>query len=296
MSRFDENAPALNLLTFTGHNTVRRQILGANVNRAATRDEIARMEELVEDAMRQGAFGLSSNLETGPGASSTLEELVALSRIVARYGGVFVVHLRNEGDKVVEAVLEAIQVGRQAKIPVHISHLKLGSAAMWDKAALVLAEIDKARRENIDVTADVFPYTTSDTVSMSEKDVRTLLGHASVMVASDAGLESPHPRGAGTFTRVLGPLARDEKVITLENAIRKMSGLPSTRLALRGRGTLARGSMADLVIFDPARVRDRSTFQDPSALSEGIQYVFVNGMMVIKDGQPTGARPGLALR
>jgi len=368
MARFDENPPVFNVVVFAGHNTVRRQVMGQDYRRAATPEEIRRMEDAVEIAMRQGAFGLSSNLESGPGAYSTLDELVALARAASRYAGVFVCHVRNEGDGAIEAVREAIEVGRRAKIPVHISHLKLGSAAVWGKAAALLAEIDAARKQGVDVTADVFPYNSSESdlaallrgqsperqaaaravkdaggaanilivraekrpdysfktleqvagagvdpidvylqilrdgggraivASMAEKDVRTLMRHASVMVASDGGVGYAHPRSAGTFPRVLGMLVREEKLMSLEEAVRKMSTLPAARLGLKERGILRKGANADVVVFDPTQIRDKAAPEDPTALPEGVQFVFVNGVLTVKDGRPTGERAGAALR
>jgi N-acyl-D-amino-acid deacylase len=363
MARFDDKAPALNVLTFAGHNTARREVMGADFKRAATTDELHRIGGLVEQAMRQGAFGLTLNLESGPGAFATLDEVVELAKIVARYGGVVVIHVRSEGEKVIDGVREAIEVSRRAKVPVHISHLELSAASVWGKAAAVLAEIDAARSQGLDVTADASPYNSHEgqlaaatpetvskllqdvggpgnvlivrclrhpefalktlaeiaaetrmspaetylqilkdggaraiTSSMAATDVRALLVHASVMIASAGGIGDLHPTGSGAFARVLGPLVRDEKLMPLEIAIRKMSALPAARLSFSERGVLKKGATADIVVFDPARIQDRSTPQNPTRLAEGIRYVFVNGVAVVKDGQPTEERPGAALR
>ncbi len=357
MLPFDEKPLAINVMTFVGHANVRVRVMGANYKRAATPEEITRMEELVEDAMREGAFGLSSALEYDPGSYSTIDEMVALAKIAARYGGVYMTHLRDEGDRVLDALAEAIEIGRQANVPVQISHLKLGSAAVWGKTAEALALIDKARAQGVNIAADVYPYntvlsrlgplirlenvggpanvlviespmhpeyklktldqiaterammpldlynemlkedqTTVVTTSISEKDVTAFLSHAWVMISSDGGLEIAHPRSAGTFTRVLGKIVREDKTLTLEVAVRKLSGLPAARLGLKERGVLAKGAAADIVVFDPNLVRDASTFQEPAALSQGIKHVFINGTAVIKDGRPTEARPGRALR
>jgi N-acyl-D-amino-acid deacylase len=293
MLPFDEKLPALNIATFVGHGTVRRQIMGANYKRAATADEIDRMGQLVESAMREGAFGLSSGLDREPGSYSTTEELIALAKIMARYGGTYTTHVRDEGSKVIDSIKEAIEIGRAAKVPVQISSIKLGADSVWGKTAQVLAEIDKARSQGVDVAADIYPYTESN---LSEKDVRAFLLHAWVMIASDGGLGIARPGSAGAFPRVLGSYVREQKVLTLERAIRKMSGLPASRLGMKERGVLAKGSSADIVVFDPLQIRDNSTPQDPFAVSAGLKYVFVNGTMVIKDGQPTGERPGRALR
>jgi N-acyl-D-aspartate/D-glutamate deacylase len=370
MARFDENPAAVNLMTFVGHANVRVRVMGANYRRAATGEELSRMEQLVEDAMREGAFGLSSALEYDPGSYATVEEMVVLAKVAARYGGIYMTHIRNEGDGVLAAIAEAIEVGRQANIPVQISHLKLGSAAVWGKAAEAVALIDKARAAGVNVAADVYPYntamsslralvpaqslgdsqavskalenaggagsiwitqssshpdyklktleqiaqergitpadlygelvkegeTTVISSSIAERDIAALLRHAWVMVASDGGIGMEHPRASGTFARVLGKNVRDDKLFTLEVAVRKITGLPASRLGLKERGVLAKGSAADIVVFDPNQIRDASTLQDPAALSQGIRHVFVNGVMVLKEGQPTEARPGNALR
>jgi N-acyl-D-aspartate/D-glutamate deacylase len=303
MMAYDDEPPALNVLTFVGHGTVRRSIMREDYKRPATPLEIVQMADLVEFAMREGAFGLSSDLENEPGSYATTDEVIALAKVAARYGGTYMTHVRDESSKVLDSIREAIEIGRQAKIPVQISHLKLGSEAVWGKTAEVLSEIDKARMQGVDVAADVYPYTASVTgvdgavaPSMTDRDVRAFFRHAWVMVASDAGVTTRHPRSAGTFPRVLGPLVRDEKVLTLEQAVRKMSGLPAARLGLKERGLLRIGGAADVVVFDPARIRDKSTVEDPFALAEGMKFVFVNGTIVVIDGQPNDARPGLALR
>jgi len=354
MKRFERKSPAMNVMAFAGHNTARREVLGQDYKRAATPDEIRRMEVLVEQAMSQGAFGLSSNLEFGPGAYSTMDEIVALAQIVAKYAGVYAIHLRNEGDKVFEALREAIDVGRRAKVPIHISHLKLGAAAVWGKSTTLIGEIAAARSQGVDVTADASPYESIESdisaagaaeapanmlvtrafkhpeysfktlaqlaaeksmspvdavqqivrdggarvivTSMSPSDVRAFASDPSIMIASDGGLGYLHPSGAGAFPRVLGPMARDEKSIKLETAIRKMTAMPAARLGLKERGVLQKGAAADILVFDPARIQDRATVQNPSAPAEGVKYVFVNGIMVVSEGQPTADRPGTPLR
>ncbi|MBI4471486.1 MAG: D-aminoacylase, partial [Acidobacteria bacterium] len=370
MRPFDEDPPALNIMTFVGHATIRRQIMGADYKRPATADEISRMSELVETGMREGAVGLSSGLEYDPGFYSTTEEIIALAKVAARYGGTYMTHMRDEADKVMDALKEAIEIGRAAKIPVHISHIKLGTVGVWGKASQMLAEIDRARTRGIDISADAYPYLawssgisvlvpsrkfddpaavakgladvggaknilitryekdpthefkTLEAVaqqrnmtpvdlyieimkqggagivctSMTENDLRTFYRNPWVMVASDGGIGVRHPRGAGTFPRVLGAYVRENEVMTLERAIRKMTGLPAARLGLKERGVIRKGAAADVVVFDAAAIRDNSTFQEPLKLSEGMKYVFVNGVMVVKEGQPTDARPGLALR
>src|SRR6266567_4435106 len=274
MLPFDEKPPALNIATFVGHGTVRHQIMGADYKRAATADEMKRMGQLVESAMREGAFGLSSRLDREPGSYGTTEELIALA-------------------KVIDSIKEAIEIGRAAKVPVQIASIKLGADTVWGKTPQLLAEIDRARMQGVDVAADIYPYTEAN---LNEKDVRSFSQHAWVMIASDGGLGVERPGSAGAFPRVLGQYVREEKVLTLERAIRKMTGLPASRIGLKERGVLAKGAAADIVVFDALQIRDNSTPQDPFAVSVGMKYVFVNGTMVLKDGQPTGERPGHALR
>jgi N-acyl-D-amino-acid deacylase len=289
-----EDDIAVNIMTLVGHGTVRRSVMAEDYKRAATPDEIRLMEEHVEYAMREGAFGLSSDLRADPASYSTTEEVVTLAKVAARYGGIFVTHLRNDSDKVIESIHEAITVGREAKIRVQISSVRSGTAAALEKSAQVLGEIDKARTQGVDIAADLYPYSTG--TGSEDTDIRTFYRHEWVMVASDGGLATERPSSAGAFPRVLGPVVRDQKLLTLEQAVRKISGLPASRLGLKDRGVLIKGAAADIAVFDPTTIRDTSTFENPFALPEGMKHVFVNGVMVVKDGEPTGARPGLALR
>jgi N-acyl-D-aspartate/D-glutamate deacylase len=228
MLPFDEKPPALNIVTLVGHGTVRRQIMGPDFRRPATPDEVARMAELVSDAMKQGAFGLGSDLQQEPGSFSTPEEVLALAKVVAKFGGTFVATLREENEKVAEAVKEVIGLARDAKIPVQV--LTMNKVA--------IGEIDKARVQRVDIAADSYSF---------------------AQLAGDKG-------------------------ITIERAIQRMSAVPAARMSLRERGILKKGVPADLAVFNL------------QALSSGLKYVFVNGTMVVKDGRPTDARAGQALR
>ena len=220
MLPFDEKPPALNIAMLVGHGTVRRQIMGGDYKRPASPDEIERMSELVSDAMKQGGFGLGSDLQQEPASFSTAEELKALAKVVSSFGGTLVINIRDPK--------EAIALARDAKTPVQV----LGAT----KAALT--EIDKARAQKIDIAADSYSYSQLVT----------------------------------------------DKTITLERALQRLSSAPAGRMGLRERGVLKKGAPADVVVFSP------------TALASGMKYVFVNGMMVVKDGQPTDARPGQALR
>ena len=265
MAPFDEKTPAMNLTTLVGHATVRRQIMGNDYQRAATPEEIGLMSELIEGAMREGAFGISSDLQSEPASFSTKDELITLARSTARYGGFFSVRLRDDNEKVMESLAEVIEIGRITKVRVQISRVRLQSA-------VVLAAIDKARMEGVDVSADTSP--SAELLSPeAEKDLRAFLVHPWVMIA-----------GEGSFARVLSYYVREQKVIPLERAIRKMAGLPALRLGFEERGTLVKNGAADVVVFDAA------------AQPVGMKHVFVNGTMVVKDGQPTAERPGVALR
>jgi N-acyl-D-amino-acid deacylase len=369
LDRLDSAPAAVNVAALVGHGNVRSRVMGEDFKRPARPEEVAAMRDLVARGMAEGAFGLSSGLEYDPGYYSTTDELVALAQAAAGRG-FYATHIRNEADETLRALREAMEIGWRARVPVHISHLKLGTVGVWGQTAEALRILHDASRHN-DVTADWYPYnfwasTTyvimtggrdwedrqgwikglhdlggpenvlitdypadhsydgktlaavaaekrQDPVdvlmeivrrgnadilgtSMSEADVATFLRDPRVMVASDGGIEIAHPRGAGTYPRVLGRYVRERKVVSLPTAIRKMTGMPARRLGLPDRGLLRPGMKADLVVFDPATVIDRSTAAEPQARPVGIEHVFVNGVPVVEGGRPTGARPGRALR
>jgi N-acyl-D-amino-acid deacylase len=290
--------------------------------------------------------------------------------VAARHGGLYVSHIRDEADLTFEALEEALRIGREARLPVQISHIKLGTAGVWGRARDAVALINRARRRGQDVTADCYPYDAWHSTirvlvpsgrhddahdvargladvggagnvtvvshrahpeyefktleeiargrgvsaveqymqivrdggasvvcrSMKEEDMRVFYRQPWVMVCSDGGVGGRHPRGAGTYPRVLGRYVRERGWLSLPAAVRKMTGLPAARLKLRDRGLVRAGMLADLVLFDPARVRDRATFQQPQLISEGVERVFVGGVEVWREGKVTGARPGRALR
>lgn len=370
LQSLDESPIALNVLTFVGHATLRSLVMGEETNRQATPDEVQQMKQLVEQAMRDGAMGLSTGLEYETGRPASLQEVIALARAANAFNGIYISHIRDEADKTFEALEEAIRIGREARIPVQISHIKLGSVAVWGKAPQAVALINRARARGLDVTADCYPYDAwSSTIrvlipsgrhfdpvdvargladvggpanvtivscrahpeyefknmeeisrqegitpvdlymkivrdggagvighTMKERDIETFYRQSWVMVSSDGGIGSRHPRGAGSYPRVLGRYVRELRWLTLPEAIRKMTSLPAQRFRLRDRGLVRPGFKADLVLFDPARIIDRSTFQKPELISEGVKRVFVNGEEVWIDGKVTGNRPGRALR
>jgi len=371
LKNLDEHPVALNVLTFVGHATLRTLVMGENdTQRLATPDEIKKMQTLVEQAMVEGAFGLSSGLEYETGKPASTEEVIALASVAARQRGIYISHIRDEADDTLEAIAEAIRIGSGAQLPVQISHIKVGTVAVWGRSKEVVSLISKARLRGQDVTADCYPYDAwSSTIrvlipsgqhdnptdvargladvggsanitvvscrahpdyefktlaqiaeregvtpvelymkivrdggagivcrSMKESDIKTFYQQPWVMVSSDGGIGSRHPRGAGTYPRVLGRFVRELHWLTLPEAIRKMTSLPAARLRLRERGLVRAGLKADLVLFDPLQVVDRSTFEQPGLISQGIKRVFVNGVEVWLDGRTTGQKPGKALR
>jgi N-acyl-D-amino-acid deacylase len=370
LARRRSSPAAINVALLVGHATIRRQVMGTDFRREATAAEISRMETLIDGEMRDGAIGLSSGLEYEVGSYASTDELVALARVAAKYHGFYISHIRDEADRTIEAVREAITIGERAGLPVQITHIKLGSVGVWGKAPEVVAMIEAARKRGADVTADAYPYlawssnlkvlvpnkqwtdpasvkkalddvgggrnvqitrlpkfpqfvgkrlseiATAEGISeveayirivadeeagvightMSEADMRTFYQQPWTMVASDGGLNVAHPRGAGTFPRVLGRFVREEKWLTLTEAIQKMTSLPAARIGLKDRGLVREGMKADLVIFDPATVLDLSTFEQPRLRARGIHSVFVNGTPVWTEDRPDGNRAGRVLQ
>jgi N-acyl-D-amino-acid deacylase len=360
---------AVNVLTMAGHENVRTAVMGQDLQRAATPEETARMAALVEQAMAEGAMGLSSGLEYDAGRLSETSEVIALARAAAKHGGFYMTHIRDEGNKTLQAIAEAIEISEKSGAPLQISHIKLGTVSVWHKTAEVARMMSEAKSRGVDATADAYPYgawhtniealipsrkfgdhaivradiesyggASRLTISRCEKrpdfdgrdmediaktekispeelllrivemgganvighsmdqlDVREFLRQPWVMIASDGRPGGSHPRGAGTFPRVLGKYVREESVLTLPEAIRKMTSLPAARLKLSDRGLVREGYAADLVLFDPEAVADKSTFTDPKALSVGIRMVLVNGQEVWDGAKATGARPGRVL-
>jgi N-acyl-D-amino-acid deacylase len=362
---------APNVSLFAGHATIREQIMGKDYKRPATPPEIKMMEMLMGQAMNQQALGLSSGLEYDIGSYSTTDELVALAKVAAEHGGIYMTHIRDEADKSFDALNEEITIAEHAHIPVEHSHIKLGTVGVQGKAAAYISAINDARHRGVDFLADCYPYdawqsnlkvlvpdkqyensksvrkalddvggashititefkphpafaghTLADLAksahvsdvdlfirliregdsanteamiigqSMIEPDIKAFYQQPWVMVASDGGIANSHPRGAGTFPRVLGLYVREKHWLTLPEAIRKMTSLPAQRLGWKDRGVIREGAFADLVLFNPGTVIDRSTYTNPTALPAGIEKVFVNGTLVWDKGKPTSARPG----
>jgi N-acyl-D-amino-acid deacylase len=370
LNQLEREPVALNVLTFVGHATLRTKVMGDNTDRQATNREIEEMKRLTEQAMRDGAFGLSSGLEYETGKPATTEEVIALASVASKFHGIYISHIRDEADKAFDALRELIQISREARLPAQISHIKLATAGVWGRAREAVALIEKARRSGLDITADCYPYDAwSSTIrvlvpsgrhddpsdvaraladvggpahitivscrahpayefknmeeisrdegisavdlymkivrdggagvvchSMLDPDIRTFYRQPWVMVSSDGGIGSRHPRGAGTYPRVLGRYVRELRWLTLPEAIRKMTSLPAQRFRLNDRGLIRAGYKADLVVVDPNKIIDRATFQEPQLTADGIERVFVNGVEVWTDGQVTRNRPGRPLR
>jgi N-acyl-D-amino-acid deacylase len=365
-----EGKIGVNVGAFIGHGTIRGIVMKEDYKRATTTDELAALEKLVDEAMKQGAFGLSSGLEYDLGFSATTEELISLSKIAAKHGGVYMTHMRDEEEGVLNSIREAIKIGKEARIPVQISHIKMGNSSVWNKSSEAVSIVNEARKAGQDITADAYPYTAwASTITvlvpsrkhddptavkkgidaiggpdkvlitscrafpayegktldqaasiagkspvdtyieivkqggagvigygMTESDVKTFYQTPWIMVSSDGGIGSRHPRGTGTFPRVLGRFVRENKWMSLEEAIRKMSSMPADRLGLKDRGRIRKGLKADLVLFDANTVIDNATFVQPQVTSAGIRAVFVNGVKVWDGEKVTGATSGSILR
>jgi N-acyl-D-amino-acid deacylase len=406
-ARLEKQGLGINLASYVGATQVRRMVLG-DVDRAPTPAELERMKALVREAMHDGAVGLSTSLQYAPAPYATTEELIALASEAAKLGGIYATHMRSEGDAIVAALDEAFRIGREARIPVEIWHLKAAGKPNWGRMPEIIRHIEDARASGIDVAANTYAYTAwfnsfsafippwahdggdlklierlkdpamrqrirkdmltpskdwdnewqeiagpeailvsvvhnselralqgktiadiakmwgedpIDTIfdllikdtaftmvavfGMSENDVALALQQPWVSIDNDSqgtspdgllGREHPHPRAYGTFPRILRKYVREEHKLSLEDAIRKFSALPAARMRLTDRGVVKQGMSADLVVFDPDKIRDRATFEDPNQLSEGMQYVMVNGVPVIDGGKQTDALPGKVLR
>ena len=361
-----DRPPAANAVALVGHNTVRSVVMGED-KRAPTDAELDRMRHEVGRAMEDGACGFSTGLIYRPGRYATTDEIVELAKVAGAHGGIYATHMRNEGDRLLEAVDEALHIGSASGCPVHISHHKAGGRHNWGKCKESLAKVDEANAAGGDVTLDVYPYTAgsgpmvqyvnldridlewgentriascpafreyegrwlpeiataegialddlirriltapkgdrtvSITAGMSEEDVETNLRHPLVMIGSDGIPDlngTPHPRLFGTMPRILGEYVRARGILPLEEAVRRMTSLSCERFGLAGRGRIAEGWWADLVLFDADTIVDTATYDDPKREPAGVACVVVNGTVVYdaSAGGHTGARPGRLLR
>ncbi len=399
LDRVSKTPISINYASMLGQGSVRQQVLGL-ANRKATPEEIEKQKAIVEQAMLDGAFGLSTGLFYVPGNFTPVEEVIELAKVAGRYGGIHVSHMREEASKIVDAVKETIRIGEEGGLPTQVTHHKVIGGANWNLSLQTLKLVEDARARGVDVTVDAYPYTASSTGiaalfpqwaqeggqksllerlsapeqrsriksaivtnlkidrgagdpknvgiarctwdpslagknlaeitkarglevnfenaaetaidlqskggcsaiyhAISEDDVVRILKFPFTMVASDGeipvfGKDAPHPRSYGTFARVLGVYVREKKVLTLEDAVRKMSGFPAQRLKIWDRGLLRTGMKADVIIFDPSTVADKSDFSAPHQYSVGIRDVIVNGKVVLGDGKVTSARSGRVL-
>ena len=404
--RLEEHKSAINLATFVGATQLREHVIGFD-DRPPTPEELDQMKRLAREAMEQGALGVSTSLVYAPAIYAKTQELIELCKVAAEFGGIYCTHIRDERDNVTQSLYEAADIAREAKLPVEIWHLKVAGKQNWEKMGDIVRLIELQRREGIDMTADIYPYTASATAlsatipawvhnggpskllerlkdpalrkkireelesdtkgqenfyrgtgadgimigtvmkpelkqyegkrlneiasawkqhplealfdflladsartgaiyfSMYEQDVRMAMAQPWVSFNTDYGEQAldgplsegkPHPRTFGTFARILGKYVRDEKILTLEEAIRKMTSLPAQRVGLKGRGLLKEGFFGDVVIFDPTMVSDKATFEKPHQYSVGINTVLVNGQPVWENGGFAGNLPGKVLR
>ena len=390
---------AVNVGAMAGHGSIRRAVMGSQ-NRAATAAELTRMRELMAQAMREGAFGLSTGLFYVPGNYASTEEVIEIARVAGEMGGIHTSHMRDEAANILDSVRETIRIGEEGNLPTQLTHHKIIGGPNWGRSVETLKLVEEARARGVDVTVDQYPYTASSTGlaallpqwaladgqaafrerlsapetrarikavivdkiakdrgagdpkniqiascpwdkslagknlaeitalrgvavnletaaetaiemigkggcsaiyhAIAEEDLERILRYPHTMIASDGGVlvfgeGVPHPRNYGTFARVLGRYVRERHTITLEDAVRKMTSLPTARFGIFDRGVLRPGLKADLVVFDPARVRDAAEFGKPHQYAEGFVHVFVNGRPVLRDGQMTAERSGRAL-
>jgi N-acyl-D-amino-acid deacylase len=400
---FDEitkTGMTLNVATLIGHGSVRDQGMGGKFIRAPSAEQLTAMKQIVDQAMKDGAVGMSTGLIYVPGSFAKTEEIIELAKVVASHGGVYASHIRHETVRIFDALDEFTRIAREAKVRAELSHIKLSGPTAWDKSTEVLAYLDKARAEGLEITHDLYGYTASSTGlrqtipdsalegtredyearladpktkakiiegmmeilkrsgrsdysyavvarfvtdptlngltipeaakkvrgsdsledqiellldiekrgggsgifhGMNEDDLTTFLKHPLTMIASDGGPRKlgediPHPRSYGNNARILSRYVREQKVLSLEESIRRMTSLPATTFRLKDRGVLKEGAHADVVVFDPEKITDPSTFNDPHHYSVGFAEVLVNGVSVIHDDKLTEARPGGPLR
>lgn len=395
---------ALNFCILAGHNTIRRKVMG-NEDREPDEAEMAEMKRMIEEAMQEGAFGISTGLKYMPGAFARTVEVIELAKIVREYGGFYATHMREEGIDVLDSLQEAIAIGKATNIPVHISHHKITSVEIWGSSTATLTLVDEARKAGIDVMLDQYPYPATSTgltvlfppwslegeqkewverwqdeklktrlaadiryniehdrggndlnrimiarytpdlelegltikqilekkdipvtmengvamviqlqmtaieedgdagaiyFCLSDEDIERIMKYPYTTHASDGGIRTPgvgkpHPRNYGTFPRVFRVYVREKGLLSFEGAVRKMTSLPARRLGLRDRGSIQEGYIADITIFDPVKVADTATWQDPHQYPVGIPYVLVKGKFVVNAGKITGEFPGKVL-
>jgi N-acyl-D-aspartate/D-glutamate deacylase/CubicO group peptidase (beta-lactamase class C family) len=365
---------SINIATFTGHATLRQKAMNGDVLRKSTPDELVQMQAILKQEMESGSLGLSTGLEYEPAFYASRNEVIELARIAATYGGRYISHIRSEDVHIDRALDELLDIGRQANIPVQISHIKIALRSKWGTSASLLTSLQQARQLGVNVTADVYPYsmwgstprvlfpkkdftnlesarfataelfdpaastmvsfpankayegktiaeigrlTNEDAAhallriiregeaagesgyivatSMSETDIKNFLAWDHSSICSDGAVDG-HPRGHGAFTRVLGRYVREQNLMPLEKAIYKMTGLPAQNLGIKDRGLIQPGYFADLVLFNPETVIDNATIENPTALSAGVEMVWVNGKLVYRDRVAVKNYPGVLVK
>ncbi len=399
--QIEKKGIAINFGCLAGHNTIREKVMGLKME-APTDEEMAEMKRLLAEEMEAGALGFSTGLAYLPGTYSNTEEIVDLASVAARYGGLYASHIRDQGQKITEAIEEALEVGRRNRMPVQISHIKLADEAVWNQLTKITQPIEKARQEGVTVFCDQYPYTATSSgftssfpswcfeggrdkfrerlaspstyqeiknyviqrrlvssrginrlqailiarcrahpeyngknleqilmmkgleptveaaadllieiekeggaqgifFQMDESDVAELMKLPYVMIGSDGEIQVygqgfPHPRSYGTFPRVISHYAQEQKIITLEQAIQKMTSLPAQAFNLKDRGVLKPGKFADITIFDAALFKDKATYEQPHQYPSGLFMVVVNGKIVVRQGEIEPVFPGKVLR
>jgi len=395
--RLEATQVSPNVATLIGHGSVRSKVMGGSFMRPPTGAELEEMKGLVRRAMEQGAAGLSTGLIYLPGTFAKTDELIALAKVAAEYDGIYASHMRDEGREIFRSLDEVFRIAREAGIRAEISHIKLSGKSSWGQPEKVIAAIERARAEGLDITQDQYTYTASSTGisqlvpdawreggklkehladptekvalvaemkdrlkkggrtdysyavianykhdpslnglsvadaakrrrssatvddqielileiqghggatgifhGISEPDLQAFLRHPNTMFASDSGVRKfqegvPHPRGYGNNARVLARYVRELHLLRIEDAVRRMTSLPAATFHFKDRGTVREGGWADVVVFDPAAVQDRATFEEPHHYATGFAWVLVNGVPVVKSDQHTGARPGRML-
>jgi N-acyl-D-amino-acid deacylase len=372
--------PPINVASYVGHGTIREHVMGEDYKRHATAAELDKMKQLLAGEMRAGALGLASGLEYDPGIYSAKEEMIELAKVAAASQGRYISHIRSEDRAEWDAIYEIINIGREAHLPVQISHTKLAMKSLWGQGDSLIAVLNRARASGVNITADIYPYRYwqsglsvlfpernyddrkaaqfaldevsppdeitlthygphpeyagktvaeiatmrgSDPVStlmtlvkdadearkagkpsgetiiaasMDERDIERIMAWPFANICTDGELNGRHPRGYGSFTRVLGHYVRERSVVTLPEAIRKMTSLAADNVGIRNRGRVVPSAYADLVLFDPATVADRATPAEPHAVSVGIAKVWVNGSVAYENGKVTSARAGHVVR
>ena len=371
--RLDNRPASVNVASYAGHGAVRSRVMGKDFARHATAAEIDHMKALVKTEMDAGALGLSTGLEYDPGIYASRDEVIALAKVAGDAGGRYISHIRSEDRWFWDAIDEVIAIGRVNRMPVQVSHVKLGMHDLWGQADKLIAMLDKARADGIQVSADIYPYTywqsnlgvlypkrnftdeketafvlaqvalASDIIfnrfpahpeyvgrtlaqvadsraashektlisilaepggesvgivakGMADADVERLMQWPFANVCSDGQSFGLHPRGFGSFAKVVGPYVRDRKLFPLEEAVRRMSSLAAANVGIVDRGRVAPGYFADLVLFDPATIADRADFGSAQAQAVGVRSVWVNGQVVFENGKTTGVYSGRALR